>query len=265
MASIRLKGVTLRYPIYTARGRGLKSTLISKLGGTLSSDANATWVTALDGLDLDLADGDRLGIIGHNGSGKTTLLRVLSGIYEPQEGVVAIEGDVSCFVDITLGMDADRTGWENIQLRGVFMGLPPKEIEALAPAIAAFSELGEYLDMPVRTLLGRHVHAARLRHHDGGATGYHHHDEMIGAGDAQFLDKAVARGDGPAGEDADPWPWRPIRTSSSAASATRRWMEKAAGKPSAPSTRSSPPTRPLRAARRWAFDGRRRSGRKRYI
>jgi ABC-type polysaccharide/polyol phosphate transport system ATPase subunit len=193
MASIRLKGVTLRYPIYTVRGRGLKSTLISRLGGVLSAEPDATWVTALDDLDLELNDGDRLGIIGHNGSGKTTLLRVLSGIYEPQAGEVSIDGDVSCFVDITLGMDADRTGWENIQLRGVFMGLPTKEIEALAPAIAAFSELGEYLDMPVRTYSAGMFMRLAFAITTAVPQEIIVMDEMIGAGDAQFLDKAVAR------------------------------------------------------------------------
>jgi ABC-type polysaccharide/polyol phosphate transport system ATPase subunit len=193
MASITLNNVSLRYPVFTPQGRAIKSNLLSRLGGTVTTDAHATYVQALKSLDLELGDGDRLGIIGHNGSGKTTLLRVLSGIYEPQEGTVDVNGKVSCFVDITLGMDVDCTGWENIALRGAFMGLTFDESKALAPSIAEFSELGEYLNMPVRTYSSGMFMRLAFAITTSVPQEIIIMDEMIGAGDAQFLDKAVAR------------------------------------------------------------------------
>src|SRR5262249_33541314 len=102
-------------------------------------------------IDLDLQDGDRLGLIGHNGSGKTTLLRVLSGVYTPETGSISIEGKISSLTDFSLGMDPESTGWENIAFRCAFLGTTFEEARKMAPAIAEFSELGEYLDLPTRT------------------------------------------------------------------------------------------------------------------
>jgi ABC-type polysaccharide/polyol phosphate transport system ATPase subunit len=193
MAVIRLTDVSVRYPVFTPRTRGLKNVLLSRLGGTMRVHDNTVVVEALRGLTLELVDGDRLAIVGHNGAGKTTLLRVIAGIYEPQQGTVEVEGRVSSFVDITLGMDAEATGWDNIVLRGVFMGLTFAEARALAPSIAEFSELGEYLDMPVRTYsTGMYMRLAFAI-----TTSVQPEiiimDEMIGAGDARFLDKATER------------------------------------------------------------------------
>jgi ABC-type polysaccharide/polyol phosphate transport system ATPase subunit len=151
MAFISLENVSLRYPIYEQKARSAKRLLLSRLGGSISTHNNVVVVDALQGVSLELRDGDRLGIVGHNGAGKTTLLRVLAQIYEPQSGKVTVEGKTSSLVNITLGMDPDATGWQNIIFRCIFLGLTYKQAEELSPSIAEFSELGEYLDMPVRT------------------------------------------------------------------------------------------------------------------
>ena len=193
MAKIKLSGVTLRYPIYTPSTRAIKTALFTRLGGTISEQRNTVVVEALRDFDLELADGDRLGIIGHNGAGKTTLLRVLAQVYEPQMGTVEIDGTVSSFVDITLGMDPEASGWDNIVFRGTFLGLTYERARELAPSIADFSELGDYLRMPVRTYSSGMFMRLAFAITTSVQPQIIVMDEMIGAGDAGFLDKAIAR------------------------------------------------------------------------
>jgi lipopolysaccharide transport system ATP-binding protein len=193
MARINLKNVVVEFPIVNASSRSLQLRLYHSLGGKLTSRHKTVVVRALDGIDLALRDGDRLGIIGHNGSGKTTLLRVLAGVYSPGEGSATIEGSISSFTDLTLGMDPESTGWENIIFRCAFMGLSFQEAERRSPAIAEFSELGEYLKLPVRT----YSTGMFLRLAFAISTSIEPEilimDEMISAGDAQFIEKAQRR------------------------------------------------------------------------
>jgi ABC-type polysaccharide/polyol phosphate transport system ATPase subunit len=107
-------------------------------------------VPALQDITLSIVEGDRLGIIGHNGAGKSTLLKVLAGIYPPTAGTRIIEGRVSSLFDIALGFELDATGWENIGFRGFLQGETPRTIRSKTEAIADFTELGHFLDMPVR-------------------------------------------------------------------------------------------------------------------
>src|SRR6516162_1363065 len=99
MARINLKNVVVDFPIVNASSRSLQLRLYHSLGGKLTSRHETVVVRALDGIDLELGDGDRLGIIGHNGSGKTTLLRVLAGVYQPRLGSDTTKGSVSSFTD----------------------------------------------------------------------------------------------------------------------------------------------------------------------
>nr|WP_255496673.1 ABC transporter ATP-binding protein [Aquitalea sp. LB_tupeE] len=108
-------------------------------------------VESLKGINLDIRKGDRVALIGHNGSGKTTLLRVMAGVYKPDIGHVDIQGKVTSLLDSQLGMDPEATGFENMRLRGLFLGLKPNQIEEKIDEIAEFSELGDFLNMPVRT------------------------------------------------------------------------------------------------------------------
>src|SRR5690606_15643409 len=117
----------------------------------LADSAGVVVVRALSGLQLNLEEGDRVGLIGRNGAGKTTLLRVLSGIYEPTHGSIDVQGKVVSLLDLTLGMDDDATGQQNILLRGMMLGATRAEVEAVRDEIAEFSELGDYLELPVRT------------------------------------------------------------------------------------------------------------------
>ncbi|NWK78268.1 ABC transporter ATP-binding protein [Aquitalea sp. LB_tupeE] len=149
---IIFKDVTVRFPIYDAKQRSFRQTLLSAAtGGNINHDSKITMVESLKGINLDIRKGDRVALIGHNGSGKTTLLRVMAGVYKPDIGHVDIQGKVTSLLDSQLGMDPEATGFENMRLRGLFLGLKPNQIEEKIDEIAEFSELGDFLNMPVRT------------------------------------------------------------------------------------------------------------------
>jgi len=163
MASIEFKNVCVDFPIYNANGRSLKKRLIQvATGGQLGADQQGRVVVrALEGLSFTLKDGDRVGLLGHNGAGKSTLLRLLSGVYEPSSGSARINGEIGSLIDISLGIDPEATGRENIYLRGGLLGMTRSEITAQIGDIIEFSELGDFVDMPLRTYsTGMHLRLA---------------------------------------------------------------------------------------------------------
>jgi ABC-type polysaccharide/polyol phosphate transport system ATPase subunit len=194
MASITLTNATVEIPIYNARGRSFRSSLLRRVGGRLETDdRDVMTVRAVNDITLSLKPGDRLALIGHNGAGKSTLLRVFSGAYEPSSGTAEISGTVSSLLEITMGMDPELTGAENIVLRGVFVGLSIDESRRLIPEIAEWSELGDYLSLPLRTyssgmLLRLAFAVSTVRHRDILLL-----DELIGVGDMNFAAKARQR------------------------------------------------------------------------
>lgn len=194
-AHLRLDDVSVSFPVFDVHTRSLKQHLIaSATGGRIGLDAKRhVSIQALDNISLDFTDGARIGLVGHNGAGKSTLLRVLAGIYEPQAGTVSIQGKVAPLFDIGLGMDMMSTGYENILLRGLYLGLSRKEIQARTAEIAAFSELGGFLDMPLHSYsTGMHARLAFSI-----STCIEPQillmDEGIGTSDSAFLDKARIR------------------------------------------------------------------------
>ena len=153
MVSLRLRNVSLDFPIYQGSSRSLKKALVAtSTQGNLAKDAlDRINVRALSDISFNIETGDRLGIVGANGAGKTTLLKVLAGIYEPTQGQLAASGRVSALLDASVGLNSDATGRENILLRGMYMDIHPREMRRHADEVAEFTELGHYLDMPVRT------------------------------------------------------------------------------------------------------------------
>ena len=194
MSKILLSQVTLDFPIYGANTRSLKKSLVSLVtGGTIAQENHITFVRALENIDLELSSGDTLGLVGHNGAGKSTLLRVLSKIYTPSIGKVKIKGRISSLLDLNLGIDQESTGYENIVLSGLLRGLSRKDIEARKKTIADFSELGDYLAMPIRT----YSQGMQLRLAFSIATSFSPEilllDEVMGVGDAAFMEKSKQR------------------------------------------------------------------------
>ena len=166
-----------------------------RTGGLLKRvRGNRVEVNALRGVSLEIESGMKLGLIGHNGAGKTTLLRVLAGIYYPTRGTIETEGIVSPMFDVALGMEPDATGYENIRITGMLLGMSTHEVEALIPDIEEFTELRDYLDLPIRT----YSSGMMMRLAFAVATGKKNADillldEAIGAGDASFHVRAQER------------------------------------------------------------------------
>ena len=150
--SVSCRDLTLRFPVYGVDAKSLKKRLAAiTVGGRLGSHAGVTEVTALSSLNLELRAGDRLGLVGHNGAGKTTLLRALSGAYEPDDGQVEVQGRIASLLNLSLGIDASATGYDNIRLRGRIAGLTARQIDERLDEIADFTGLGPFLAMPVKT------------------------------------------------------------------------------------------------------------------
>jgi ABC-2 type transport system ATP-binding protein/lipopolysaccharide transport system ATP-binding protein len=195
MTSIVLDRVTVDFPIYNARGRSLKSALLRRtVGGRIETTPDRhVSVMALRDINLTLNKGDRLGLVGRNGAGKSTLLRVLSGVYEPPIGKVRIEGAVSALTDMMMGMDIEATGYENIILRSVFLGISVEQAKRSVPEIEEFSELGDFMHLPMRTYSSGMMLRLAFAVTTAVTPEILIMDEVIGAGDSAFLEKAQAR------------------------------------------------------------------------
>jgi ABC-type polysaccharide/polyol phosphate transport system ATPase subunit len=196
MASITLTDLSVEFAIYSARGRSIRTSIGHRAVGSMivtRTRDDVRVIQALEQINLNVNSGDRLGLVGGNGAGKTTLLRVMSGVYPPCHGHAKIDGRVAALTDLTLGMDLEATGYENILLRGSILGLTRKQSRSLYEDIAEFTELGEYLSFPVRTYSTGML--ARLG--VGIATAIVPEilimDEMIGVVDASFIEKSQNR------------------------------------------------------------------------
>lgn len=149
MARIELDNVSLTFRVRKQEGRlTLKEYLVRGL--FLRAAPDLMEVRALEDVSLTIIPGERVGIIGHNGAGKSTLLKLLAGVYEPTRGTRHVEGSISSLFELMLGFEPEGTGWENIRYRGYLQGETPKTLGRKIDAIAEFTELGEFLDMPVR-------------------------------------------------------------------------------------------------------------------
>ena len=193
-AHIEIDGVAVTFPLYHGGSRSLKKTVAAAATGRLGQDAqHRVVVRALANISFSLRRGDRLGLVGSNGAGKTTLLRTLAGIYEPVEGRIGVHGSLNALLDPTLGMNIDMNGRENIMLRGLYNGLPRAVLPRLAEEVAAFAELGHFLDLPVRTYSAGMV----VRLGFALATAIRPQillmDEWFLAGDTAFMEKARHR------------------------------------------------------------------------
>jgi len=194
MALISAHDVTVDIPIYDVASSSLRKFLLNRaVGGQLDQQGSHVVVHALKDVSFEARDGDRIGLIGQNGAGKSTLLRVLSGTYPPSSGIVDVQGRVSPMLDNKLGMDGDATGFENIRICAMLRGMTARQVNESMDDIIAFTELGDYLKMPVRS----YSSGMMLRLAFAVATVPHAEilliDESIGVGDEHFFHKAYTR------------------------------------------------------------------------
>jgi ABC-type polysaccharide/polyol phosphate transport system ATPase subunit len=196
MSTIVVDNVYLDFPIYGSH-RSLRKALFQRATGGFirhnKVDHDRIVINALAGVSLRLADGDRLGLIGHNGAGKSTLLKVLAGVYEPTVGRVMASGTITSLFDMVPGMDMEDTGYESIVTAGLLLGLSRAEIEKAIPEIERFSELGEYLSLPIRTYSTGMITRLGFSLATTLKPDILLIDEGIGAGDARFAERASAK------------------------------------------------------------------------
>lgn len=159
---IKAQNIVIDFPLYESDRSFKKSFFKSITGGVIAKDVKSRLsVKAIDSVNISINAGDRVGLYGHNGSGKTTLLRALTGAFAPSSGFLEVRGSVSSLLDVSMGMDGDATGWENITIRGILMGLSHQEIKDKIEKIGEFTGLGSFLNMPIRTYSsGMHIRLA---------------------------------------------------------------------------------------------------------
>ena len=195
MTFIDVVNCSVQLPIYGTNNRSMKGAIMSAVtGGRVApTSRNITVVDSLKDVSFQLREGDKLGLVGHNGAGKTTLLKTLAGVDEPTSGYVRSHGRVANLLDVTMGMDFEATGIENIRLKGLLHGLSRTEIVAKIPQICEFSGLGPYVNMPVRV----YSSGMMVRLAFSIATSFDADillmDEWLGVGDADFNARAQKR------------------------------------------------------------------------
>ncbi len=193
MTALVLDNVSVDFPIYGIQ-RSLRRVLFDRATGAfVQHERDRVTVKALRNISFTLREGDRLALVGHNGAGKSTLLKTIAGVYQPVQGRILISGTVTPLFDVLPGFDPEDTAYENIRTAGMLFGLSQAEVERILPDIEEFSELGEYMGLPVRTYSTGMTMRLGFAFATAMEPGILLLDEGIGAGDARFLARAAKR------------------------------------------------------------------------
>lgn len=190
--AIRFDRVTKRYHLYSPVADGLKS-LILHLPSRIKALRERKPFSALVDFSLDIRRGECISLIGHNGAGKSTALGLIAGVLRPTTGTVSAAGRICPLLELGAGFNSELTGRENIVLNGILLGLTRREVAERAADIIAFSELGSFIDAPLRTYSSGMV--VRL----GFSVAVHLEpdilliDEVLAVGDARFRQKCLKR------------------------------------------------------------------------
>lgn len=195
MSFITAKDLVIEFPIYGSHSRSLKNASLKiATGGRLATDASdQVVIRAIDQISFDWHEGDRIGLVGHNGCGKTTLLRAIAGVYEPVDGSLIVKGTIASMLSITLGMETEFSGYDNIFMRCTVLGLRTAEIRQLIDEIIEFSELGDYIYMPMRSYSSGMAMRLAFAISTSIKADIIIMDEWLSVGDADFAAKAERR------------------------------------------------------------------------
>lgn len=189
---IKMKDVDLYYPSTLYNALTLKQEIFSRLKLEKRKE-NLEDVHALRNFNLEIKEGERVGIIGHNGAGKSTLLRALAGVYPIKNGTIETSGEIRSMFDLTLGFDMDSTGRDNIMNRGLMLGGTPQEVREKEQEIIDFSELGEFIDYPIKAYSSGMLVRLAFSISTAVKGEILLVDEVLSAGDANFQKKARER------------------------------------------------------------------------
>jgi lipopolysaccharide transport system ATP-binding protein len=196
MDAIIIRNVVKRFRKSTIRREHttIKSELVRwVMGRGKRGREDKTYIEAIRGIDLVIPKGKTVGIIGRNGSGKSTLLKLMTGIYTPTSGSIEMRGRISALLDLGAGFHPDFSGRENILINGIILGMTRAEIRARMDQIIEFSELGEFVDEPVRTYssgMYARLAFAVATHVDPEILIV---DEILAVGDEHFAKKSMAK------------------------------------------------------------------------
>lgn len=192
---IQTTDLTLHFPVIGVNQRSFKRAVLQSIvGGVIDHPIDKiVSIRALDNISFELHQGEKIGLIGHNGSGKSSLLKVLAGVYPPTSGSVVVNGSVSSMLDISLGLNHDSTGMENIKLRGLLMGLSPTTIRSVTDEIVEFSDLGEFINLPLYTYSTGMLMRLAFAIATSVTAEIVLLDEWLSVGDAEFSIKAKQR------------------------------------------------------------------------
>jgi len=195
MADIVLENAGVEFSLFSGKHQSIRSRfLATATGGYMAHDSSGKVVVrALEDISFHVAEGERVGLLGRNGAGKSTLLRVVSKVYRPTSGKATITGSIASLIDISLGINPEATGRQNIYLRAAMLGISRKDIKPRFDEIVEFSELGDFIEAPVRT----YSSGMQLRLAFSVSTVFVPEilvmDEWLSVGDEDFKDKAEAR------------------------------------------------------------------------
>ncbi|MDB5942844.1 MAG: putative type polysaccharide/polyol phosphate export system that might be involved in cell [Ramlibacter sp.] len=195
MTRLMFDTVTVQYPVFNSRNKSLRNHLVRlSTGGLIEQEsAGVRVVTALRDVSFELREGDRVGLVGHNGAGKSTLLRTMAGIYAPVAGTVARTGRIATVLELGAGMDGELSGYENIRRMSMLLGRTAAEAQEALPEIEAFTQLGHFLDLPVRTYSSGMTTRLMFAVATSTSPDILLLDEVFGAGDAEFQQQARER------------------------------------------------------------------------
>ena len=186
---IEVKNVSIRFRMANDRISSIKEYAVAKLRSKLQYNE----FEALKDVSFDVKRGEVVGLIGHNGAGKSTILKVVSGILKPSEGSVRVAGNVAPMLELGSGFDFDMTGRENIFLNGAILGYSEEFLKSKYDEIVAFSEIGQFIDVPLRNYSSGMVARLAFSIATVVVPQVLIVDEVLSVGDAVFQEKSLAR------------------------------------------------------------------------